>query len=257
MSQQWGPPPPRPRDPWDGAPQWNPVQGPHHTMLGTDSSRATALPALWPTVVVTLFFGLFGLIPASIAANRARDLGAPGGRYWRGFGVTFGAVLLAEIAVVSVLAFVIAPTLRDGSLVPTSSRPAAATTPTHVPATDPPAGTPVEPSSRPNASTGTSRLTGSWAGTITQVPGDRRTYTARVRFVGDDAIVRYPELGCSGEWRFIRREGTAYYFVESITQGRDKCVASMPITIVDTGTALSYSFTGERTAGNGMLRRVD
>lgn len=56
---------------------------------------ATAVPSLAATILVTLFFGLFGLIPAAIHSQRATQMGQDGGRYWKAFGITFGI----EIAV--------------------------------------------------------------------------------------------------------------------------------------------------------------
>lgn len=51
---------------------------------------AVAVPSLAATILVTIFFGLFGLIPAAIHSQRATQLGRDGSRYWKAFGITFG-----------------------------------------------------------------------------------------------------------------------------------------------------------------------
>jgi enoyl-CoA hydratase/carnithine racemase len=48
-------------------------------------------PTVTSTVLVTLFFGLFGLIPAAGNTNRARALGLRTRKYWAAFGITFAA----------------------------------------------------------------------------------------------------------------------------------------------------------------------
>lgn len=60
-------------------------------------------PGIALTIVITLFFGLFGLIPASIAAGQARDRGHPTGRYWSAF--LFTMVGTAAVSVLAVVLF--------------------------------------------------------------------------------------------------------------------------------------------------------
>jgi hypothetical protein len=47
-----------------------------------------ALPSRTPTVLITLFFGLFGIIPAAVATSQARASRVNTGRYWAAFGWT-------------------------------------------------------------------------------------------------------------------------------------------------------------------------
>jgi hypothetical protein len=54
-------------------------------------------PALTLTVVITLLFGVFGLIPAALHANAAQRMGYPGGRYWKAFGWCFAASVVISI----------------------------------------------------------------------------------------------------------------------------------------------------------------
>lgn len=45
-------------------------------------------PGLGWTVAITALFGLWGVLPAMLHSNRAQALGAPGGRYFKAFGLT-------------------------------------------------------------------------------------------------------------------------------------------------------------------------
>jgi hypothetical protein len=55
------------------------------------------------TVLVTLLFGVFGVIPASIHSSRAARIGAPTGRYWKAFGWTMAAGLAVLVAFYAVI----------------------------------------------------------------------------------------------------------------------------------------------------------
>lgn len=59
-----------------------------------------ALPSVALTVVITFLFGLFGLIPASVHASRAKAAGESGSRYWKAFWLTMLASTLIAIGVV-------------------------------------------------------------------------------------------------------------------------------------------------------------
>jgi H+/Cl- antiporter ClcA len=67
-------------------------QQPQSPPYGNYQQPAAALPTIWPTLLVTLFFGLFGLIPAVMHANRAREQGRPTNNYW----ITFGATIVGS-----------------------------------------------------------------------------------------------------------------------------------------------------------------
>ena len=48
------------------------------------------IPAITTTVVITVFFGIFGLIPASMHSSHAREFGQATNKYWKAFWITFG-----------------------------------------------------------------------------------------------------------------------------------------------------------------------
>ena len=49
------------------------------------AGTATRAPSIAATVWITLLFGLFGLIPATMHSSRAAALGQPTGKYWAAF----------------------------------------------------------------------------------------------------------------------------------------------------------------------------
>jgi hypothetical protein len=54
--------------------------------------RRELLPSIVGTLLTTVFFGVFGLIPATLNSGRARRLGVRTARYW----VTFGLVFVVQ-----------------------------------------------------------------------------------------------------------------------------------------------------------------
>ena len=69
------------------------------------SQSTQVAPSLTATVVVTLFFGVFGLIPASLHTNRMTVSGVYTSRYYKAFGWSLAGAFVADI-VVYVLLFV-------------------------------------------------------------------------------------------------------------------------------------------------------
>jgi hypothetical protein len=53
------------------------------------SATAATRPSVWPVVVLTILFGVFGLIPAYLRASNARRLGIPERPYWQAWAITF------------------------------------------------------------------------------------------------------------------------------------------------------------------------
>lgn len=93
-------------------------------------------PGLALTIVITFLFGLFGLIPAAIAASRARRARYPEGRYWVAFGATMVASIVAyALVVVAALSALTAvtgqgtPAAGGGAPAPTATASSAAPVP--------------------------------------------------------------------------------------------------------------------------------
>ena len=100
-------------DPWGSGPVHPPrLPPPHgypnyggHPHYGGQfgAPAPPAPPGLTATVIVTLLAGIFGVIPASLHASRAQQMGYPGGRYWKAFGITFGALVFGQVLVVAAM----------------------------------------------------------------------------------------------------------------------------------------------------------
>lgn len=159
VQDPWGVPrgqgPNAPNDPW-GTPMDRTIMGP-----GQPAMAAPILgpkePSLIPTVLVTVLFGVWGLIPAILASNRLRQLGRRAGKLWGAFAGSLVASSVAPIIVVAMLFGAPLPfgttttrTSADATYAPpapsTTSYPVA----TYRPSTYPPTTTP--PTTRPPAS---------------------------------------------------------------------------------------------------------
>jgi cyclophilin family peptidyl-prolyl cis-trans isomerase len=95
------------------------------------------LPGLAPTIVITVLFGLFGLIPAAIAAGKARRAGVSENRYWIAFGASMaGSVVLYAVVALAFLGLVVGVASESGTA---SARTSAEATAESEPALQPPA----------------------------------------------------------------------------------------------------------------------
>ena len=65
-----------------------------------DSSDNPLVPTIATTLMISLFFGVFGVIPASIHADRARRQGAPTAKYWQTFLTVMALDLLLMVLVI-------------------------------------------------------------------------------------------------------------------------------------------------------------
>ena len=79
-------------------------QQPQSPRYGNYQQPAAALPTIWPTLLITFFFGIFGLIPASMHTSRAREAGRPTNTYWAAFGWTMAASILLWVLFIVVIA---------------------------------------------------------------------------------------------------------------------------------------------------------
>ena len=66
-----------------------------------DQPSNPLVPTVTATLVITLFFGVFGAIPASIHADRARRQGASTAKYWQ----CFAAVMVINLLAMAIILF--------------------------------------------------------------------------------------------------------------------------------------------------------
>lgn len=105
----YGPPYEQGGQPW-GPPPNNGGYGPPPGGPGVASPQPAA--PLWPIIVVTVFFALFGLIPTIIASNKASQRRQETSRYWIAFVLSLlGSFILYAIVIVILTVFVLASTV--------------------------------------------------------------------------------------------------------------------------------------------------
>lgn len=74
----------------------------------TASPAATDRPSYWPTILISFFFGIFGLIPAIRHSKMAKRRGYKQNGYWIAFGSSLGACILLAVVVPVVLLLTLA-----------------------------------------------------------------------------------------------------------------------------------------------------
>lgn len=104
------PPPPPPVQPPSAAP---PPMGSSVPLMIVPATP----PTLTATVLITFFFGLFGLIPATIGSDKAKALGHAGGRYWGAFGLSYLGRIMVEVLIVLIVGVLGIPWFSASSVV--------------------------------------------------------------------------------------------------------------------------------------------
>lgn len=172
----WGgypPPPPTPPIP-------GPVPG-----IPVPATRP-APPSLAATILVSLFFGVFGLIPAARHSRRAAELGYPSGRYWGAFAGALVASLLVPVllfwGLITALGLASSQQSADSGRQPVVTRTAVATEPTSQPIEESSEGGPVDESEEQSGDyqADTPYLEpGSWVTVLASISQDEPVWVAR------------------------------------------------------------------------------
>ena len=198
-------------------PGWPPATG-HQPPYGYPgpggpygSGPVGPLPSRTKTVLITIFFGLLGLIPAYLDGKKAEQQGVSPGRYYTAFGIALAVSSVVWTAIVLILAFsVFAATVRTSS--------ASGSTDSGVFAEEPEAAQgPVEQD-----------WVADWGGSIAG-SGDR--WGGLSLQMGDDggelyAGVSYDDLGCSGMWHETSRDASTVTVREVIDHDPDQMCLS-------------------------------
>ncbi|RBY76252.1 hypothetical protein DQ239_14820 [Blastococcus sp. TF02-09] len=107
MTSEFGPPSSGPPQGW-GPPGYGPPGGPWYPQpYSGPPSPPQDPPSRRTTVLVTAFFGLFGLIPATRHSRQAEQLGVSGSRYYTAFALTLAASALTWTLVAALLVTVV------------------------------------------------------------------------------------------------------------------------------------------------------
>jgi len=75
-------------------------------------------------------------------------------------------------------------------------------------------------------------LNGMWTGKGFQ-PNMKDVWSVKFTYneKGNSAIIKYPSLGCEGEWEMIENRGNQVVFIEKINIGKSKCVDGSKIIV--------------------------
>lgn len=105
-------------DPVGPAPEWsNYSQYPAHRSFQSAPIDARGKPPkVWPVVVLTLLFSVFGAISAAVQGNKASKLGYKQTSYW----VAFGVALFCSIVLISVASAASSGIVSPGSVIPSA-----------------------------------------------------------------------------------------------------------------------------------------
>ena len=177
----WQPPPGA--GTWGGYPP--PPTAPPIPGLPVPAARP-APPSLAATILVSFFFGVFGLIPAARHSRRAAELGYPSGRYWGAFAGALAASMLFPVLLIwgLITSFGLASSQQsaDTGRRPEVTRTAVATEPTSQPTEESIEGGPVdqtEEQSGDDQADAPSLEPGSWVTVLASISKDEPLGVAR------------------------------------------------------------------------------
>ena len=219
--QSWPPvPPPHAAPPQP--PSEAGAQGPYGPPYGYPYGPGPAgpLPSRTKTVLITLFFGLLGLIPAHLDGKKAEQQGVSPGRYYTAFGITLAVSSVVWTAVVLILVFtVFAAVERSSSGFATTDSGAFVE----------------EPAQGPSVSD----FVADWGGPISG-SGDRwGGLSLQMGEDGGELVggVYYDSLGCQGMWEEISRDGMVITVQETIEHDPDLLCATGATRVVQLDAA--------------------
>lgn len=95
-------------------------------------------------------------------------------------------------------------------------------------------------------------LKGSCSGTATQHNPDM-SYSVTMQLNGNSGTISYGSIGCGGTVTFMRKEGSTYWYKESITYGQKECVDGGVIQMLLLGNTASWQWTGNGPTVNATL----
>jgi hypothetical protein len=96
---------------------------------------------------------------------------------------------------------------------------------------------------------------GMWSGEASSAGA--RSYSVTVSLDGSGAgFIEYPSMKCGGRLRFVRQNGAAYSYRETITHGQTKCTAGV-VDLVPDGSQLTWIHTAGSQRVTATLDTVD
>jgi len=101
-------------------------------------------------------------------------------------------------------------------------------------------------------------LRGEWSGTVTQDPPGSQgaTYPARMVLNGPTGTMAYDSLHCGGTLTLINKRGNIYFYRETITWGRDKCIDNGTVAVEPNGNTVQWAWSGSGYSASALLTGV-
>jgi hypothetical protein len=98
-------------------------------------------------------------------------------------------------------------------------------------------------------------LVGEWSGTVYQTGPENATstYPAKMVLKGASGNMDYETLQCGGQLIFVIKTGGLYYFRESITYGKEKCIDGGMVTVEPGGNSVQWSWIVRGVSVRGQL----
>lgn len=100
-------------------------------------------------------------------------------------------------------------------------------------------------------------LGGSWDGQVTQ-DDPPSSYAMEMQLYGDVGNINYPTLGCGGNLKFIKTDGTTFWYQESLTHGVDQCINGGVIQLrrhaLGDDTTWEWRWEGQGVTVRGVVR---
>ncbi len=98
-------------------------------------------------------------------------------------------------------------------------------------------------------------LAGEWSGTVYQIgPGEKTSgYPAKMILNGDSGSMDYHTLQCGGRLTFLNKKGNVYYFRESLTYGRNKCIDDGIVAVEPGENSVQWAWNGSGVSVSGQL----
>jgi hypothetical protein len=207
-----------------------PAYGPHGPQ-GPGEPYGPGMPGMLPsrvkTVLITLFFGLFGLIPAYIDGRKAERQGASPGRYYVAFGITLAASVVVYAVLVVALVLTVFATAGDSSSASGPPFGAVEQTPPDTAVEAPPAGL------------ATDAFVADWDGPI-QGSGERSGELSLQMGQSEGLLAGgsyYSGQDCSGLWDEVSRDATSITVREEIYHDNQGVCASGATLVLKLDTA--------------------
>ena len=100
-------------------------------------------------------------------------------------------------------------------------------------------------------------LGGTWSGIVTQSEPNT-TYAVEMELYGMLGSINYPSLKCGGKLEFLREEGKIFFYRETLTFGKDRCIDGGTVQIsphpLGDSTLWNWRWDGGGVSVRGVIK---